>query len=144
MFLKFDPLSAHFLNFPKNSVLFPGSLQGPRKLWRQLSKILTNWLYPPAAAGNALKRVQRVHAPPDLWDTPFCTRRILTDFFWGLISISFTSYEQPIRISNFCLLTLLVNIGKVKVLNWDKNTSKNASTVESRFKKDFGSGQNLS
>ena len=25
-------------------------------------------------AGNALARVQRVHAPADLWDITFCTR----------------------------------------------------------------------
>ena len=35
--------------------------------------------------------------------------------------ISLTSYKQPIRISNycniFCLLTFLINIGKIKVLN---------------------------
>ena len=36
-------------------------------------------------------------------------------------------YESRIFATNFCLLTLLVNIGKVKVLNWDKNTSKNAN-----------------
>ena len=29
-------------------------------------------------AGNALARMQRVHAPTDLWDITFCTRR-----FWG-------------------------------------------------------------
>ena len=45
--------------------------------------------------------------------------------------ISFTSYEQPIWISNFLnefLFTyLLGNIGKIKVLNPDQNTSKNAN-----------------
>ena len=35
--------------------------------------------------GNALERVQRVHAPADLLDITFCTRRISTDFFRGLI-----------------------------------------------------------
>jgi hypothetical protein len=29
---------------------------------------------PTRQAGNALARVQRVHAPADLWDIPFCTR----------------------------------------------------------------------
>ena len=36
-------------------------------------------------------------------------------------------YESRIFATNFCLLTLLVNIGKIKVLNWDQNTSKNAN-----------------
>jgi hypothetical protein len=29
--------------------------------------------------GNALERVQWVHAPADLWDITICTRRILTE-----------------------------------------------------------------
>ena len=41
-------------------------------------------------AGNALEWVQRVHAPADLRDITFCTRRILTDFIKSLKdSVSF-------------------------------------------------------
>ena len=36
-------------------------------------------------------------------------------------------YNSPIFATNFCLLTLLVNIGKIKVLNQDQNTSKNVN-----------------
>ena len=38
-------------------------------------------------------------------------------------------YQSWILATIFCLLTLLVNIGKIKVLNWDQNTSKNANTT---------------
>ena len=36
-------------------------------------------------------------------------------------------YESRNSAMNFCLLTLLVNIGKIKILNQDENTSKNAN-----------------
>ena len=46
-------------------------------------------------------------------------------------NISFTSYKQPIRISNFgneiCLFTFWVNTYKTKVLNKGQSTSKNAN-----------------
>ena len=38
-------------------------------------------------------------------------------------------YESQIYATNFCLLTLLVNIGKIKVLIQDQNTSKNAKVT---------------
>ena len=38
-------------------------------------------------------------------------------------------YESQIFATNFCLLTLLVNIGKIKVLIQDQNTSKNAKVT---------------
>ena len=43
--------------------------------YKYLSKYLSKYLL----AGNALARVQRVHTPADLWDTTFCTRRILIE-----------------------------------------------------------------
>ena len=36
-------------------------------------------------------------------------------------------YESWIFATNFCLLTFWVNIGKIKVLNYGQNTSKNAN-----------------
>ena len=36
-------------------------------------------MYYALLSGNALERVQWVHAPADLWDITFCTHRILTD-----------------------------------------------------------------
>ena len=44
-------------------------------------------------------------------------------------------YESRIFATNFCLLTLLVNIGKIKVLNQDQSTSKNANITLYTHKK---------
>ena len=42
-------------------------------------------------AGNALERVQRVHAPADLWDITFCTLRILTEI---LIYLKISGFKK--------------------------------------------------
>ena len=44
--------------------------------------------------GNALERVQRVHAPADLWDITFCTRRILTEILKYLKKIGFKKISK--------------------------------------------------
>ena len=46
-------------------------------------------------------------------------------------------YESQIFETIFCLLTLLVNMCKIKVLNQDQNTSKNANITFYTHKKNF-------
>ena len=66
-----------------------------------------------------------------LWNSDYSATYWWTQLWsWRLISRSphtNNQYESLVFATNFCLLTLLVNTGKIKVLNWDQNTSKNAN-----------------
>ena len=101
----------------------------PKWSWAGTSTVLTKF-----------QRIQNVKCRKNTW----IPSRIKTSIWIFLSSVFFWLRKQLLKLlsrsphmnnqcesrifaTDFCLVTLLVNIGKIKILNKDQNTSKNAN-----------------